>query len=136
MKRQFFTREQVATIIDTLMQHPEVVADAIYSEDPQCDGEEMLELAEEHADPAIWVVPERSNYDKFSSTKHNSICLQRAADDEPIFVLRAKDPTAPEIVEEWCAKNNDLQPIEKVGGAMLLADKMRDWRIANITTAG
>lgn len=32
------------------------------------------------------------------STKHDSQCLIKAADDEPIFVLRAKDPTAPLIV--------------------------------------
>lgn len=77
-------------------------------------------------------IPPRSEYDKCTSTKHNSVCLARAGDDEPIFVLRAKDTTAPEIVEEWCARNNDLQPIEKVGGAMLLADKMREWYNENI----
>src|ERR1700733_11827562 len=31
-------------------------------------------------------IPDRGEYDKCMSTKHNSVCLQRAADDEPIFV--------------------------------------------------
>lgn len=28
-------------------------------------------------------------------------CLNRSADDEPIFVLRANDPLAAKIVREW-----------------------------------
>lgn len=28
-------------------------------------------------------------------------CINRADDDEPVFVLRAHDPAAPEIVREW-----------------------------------
>lgn len=35
------------------------------------------------------------------STKHNDPCLKKAADDEPIFVLRAQDMTAPIIVMFW-----------------------------------
>lgn len=128
MERQFFTRSQVEALIDNLMEHSDVVSDAIQSEDPKYNGEDMLRMSETTVDASIWNIPERSNYDKYTSTKHDSICLQRAADDEPIFVLRAKDPTSPELVEEWCARNNDLQPIEKIGGAMILADKMREWR--------
>lgn len=29
-------------------------------------------------------------------------CLNRAADDEPVFVLRANDPLAPEAIIQWC----------------------------------
>jgi hypothetical protein len=29
-------------------------------------------------------------------------CLNRAGDDEMLFVLRAHDPAAPEAIEEWC----------------------------------
>ena len=32
-------------------------------------------------------------------------CLNRAADDEPIFVLRGKDPLFAKIVEEWAARS-------------------------------
>ena len=31
-------------------------------------------------------------------------CLNKADDDEPIFVLRANDPLAPLIVREWAAR--------------------------------
>lgn len=30
-------------------------------------------------------------------------CLGKAADDEPVFILRAKDRFAPELVENWAA---------------------------------
>ena len=35
------------------------------------------------------------------STKHNDPCLQGAADDEPIFVLRATDYLAPIAILFW-----------------------------------
>ena len=31
-------------------------------------------------------------------------CLNKAADDEPVFVLRAKDATAPKVISDWCAR--------------------------------
>ena len=132
MVREFFTRDQVVALIDNLMEHADVVADAIQSENPKYSGDDMLAMSEDSVDISVWDIPKRSDYDKFTSTKHDSICLQRAADDEPIFALRAKDPTAPELVEEWCSRNSNLQPIDKVGGAMILATKMREWRLKNI----
>lgn len=36
-------------------------------------------------------------------TKHAQGCFQAAADDEPIFTLRAKDAFAPTIVLQWAA---------------------------------
>ncbi len=39
------------------------------------------------------------------STKHDSTCLSKAADDEPIFVLRAQDKTATEAVQAWIDVN-------------------------------
>jgi hypothetical protein len=32
----------------------------------------------------------------------DSACLVKAADDEPIFVLKAKDLTADKLVDQWC----------------------------------
>lgn len=32
-------------------------------------------------------------------------CLGRAADDEPLFVLRAQDKSAPYVVRHWAACN-------------------------------
>lgn len=64
-----------------------------------------------------------------SSTKHNSSCLAKAGDDEPIFVLRANDPMAPYIVRKWAAESAAHgQPHEKIIGAMNLAKEMQEWR--------
>lgn len=62
------------------------------------------------------------------ATKHTDRCLLKAADDEPIFVLRAQDKLAPEIVRAWAwvAKNNGL-PLEKYQEAVELAEQMERW---------
>lgn len=65
------------------------------------------------------------------STKHTSRCLRKAADDEPIFVLRAKDPTAPKIVRLWASANKNRQPDEKIRGAYHLAFEMEGWQDSN-----
>ena len=31
-------------------------------------------------------------------------CINKAKDDEMIFVLRGKDPQAPGLILEWCAR--------------------------------
>lgn len=56
-------------------------------------------------------------------------CLNRAADDEPIFVLRAKDPLAAKIVEEWSARSV-LAGIhqDRAQAAFRFAQAMRAWR--------
>jgi len=82
--------------------------------------------------------PSRTEYDKCTSTKHNSICLLRAGDEEPIFVLRAKDPTAPEVVNYWITLNAApayIQPEEKLIGASKLSDEMVQWYKDNKETA-
>lgn len=61
------------------------------------------------------------------STKHNSICLQKAGDDEPIFVLRAKDPKAPDTVRYWISENQYLQPEAKLAAAADVAHEMELW---------
>ena len=65
------------------------------------------------------------------ATKKDSACLQKALDDEPIFVLRAKDPSAPEIIVNWCAKNLGEQPEYKIEEAMHIAQEMRKYRREN-----
>ena len=35
-------------------------------------------------------------------------CYARLADDEPYFVLRAKDPIAPDLVQEWSRRRAAL----------------------------
>jgi hypothetical protein len=62
------------------------------------------------------------------ATKHTDSCLQKAADDEPIFVLRAQDMLAPGLVRQWAnqAKFKGCPP-EKVLEAYELADRMERW---------
>ena len=62
------------------------------------------------------------------ATKHTSSCLQKAADNEPVFVLRAQDALAPVIVRYWAvmAKEHGLSK-EKYDEAMLTALEMEKW---------
>jgi hypothetical protein len=49
----------------------------------------------------------------------DSGCMVKAAEDEPIFVLRAKDPLAPLSVQDWVfrAKFTGLHDSGKIGGS-------------------
>ena len=57
-------------------------------------------------------------------------CLGKAADDEPVFVLRAKDRLAPMIVEIW-AEMAALLDSPKADDANRLAGMMRTWQVNN-----
>lgn len=62
------------------------------------------------------------------ATKLTDKCLENAADNEPIFVLRAQDALAPMVVEFWAelAAKLRVSP-EKVLEAYRLAQAMREW---------
>lgn len=53
-------------------------------------------------------------------------CFVTARNDEPLFVLRAQDKLAPEVVEHWAAEYA-LDERE----ALALAKRMRAWQRAN-----
>jgi hypothetical protein len=57
-------------------------------------------------------------------------CYAKLFDDEPYFVLRAKDPDAPALVEEWAtrrlAQGQGGNP--KIPEALQCASAMRAWR--------
>ena len=57
-------------------------------------------------------------------------CLGKAADDEPVFILRGQDMLAPDLVELWAemAEGHRCDPA-KVAEARELAAKMRAWPI-------
>lgn len=67
-------------------------------------------------------------------------CLNRADDDEPLFVLRANDENAPAIVLEWMrcyvrskgnvASMSSLQ-LKKAREAEQIASDMRVWKMRN-----
>ena len=51
-------------------------------------------------------------------------CLEKALPDEMLFVLMARDPTAPKIVRAWAGANVGKQPREKIQEALDCADEM------------
>lgn len=62
------------------------------------------------------------------ATKHTSKTLANAADDEPIFVLRATDALAEDAVRHWAARAlyKGVAPT-KVEEALNVADQMKAW---------
>lgn len=68
-------------------------------------------------------------------------CLTRAADDEPLFVLRANDPLAPKVVREWAYRYEEEKAdaggmltekqLAKTEEARDLADAMEVWKRAH-----
>lgn len=59
-------------------------------------------------------------------TKNTDSVLKKIGNDEPIFVLRAQDVTAPETVMYWLHINPRL-PEAKRKEAMELAQRMKEW---------
>jgi hypothetical protein len=59
-------------------------------------------------------------------------CLSKVAEDEPVFVLRAKDGLAPTVVKIWAliAKQAGVLD-EKCVEAILLAEEMERWQERN-----
>jgi len=55
-------------------------------------------------------------------------CLHKAGVDEPVFLLRAQDMMASELVHQWAdlAKHNGA-PAEKWQGAKRIAEAMHNW---------
>ena len=55
-------------------------------------------------------------------------CLSKAADDEPLFILRAQDELAPAVVRHWAmlARASKVAH-EKVKEADHLAGEMEQW---------
>lgn len=66
-------------------------------------------------------------------------CYANASPDEPMFVLLARDPQAPALVERWANEREHaiamaerpLADLDMVYEARRCADQMREWRKAN-----
>ncbi len=56
--------------------------------------------------------------------------LAKAHDDEPVFLLRAQDCHAADLVEKWAiwVSTSDVAT-DKVNEARLIADQMRRWPV-------
>lgn len=62
-------------------------------------------------------------------------CLNKAAADEPIFVLRAKDPRAAMAVRHWVTMAFGVHEPDKLAEAEALAQQMEDWRRRKVVEA-
>lgn len=61
-------------------------------------------------------------------TKYTTACLNNAERDEPIFVLRAQDKLAANVVRFWCDRAQAAGVNkEKVAEARAIADLMEAW---------
>lgn len=58
-------------------------------------------------------------------------CYANAEPDEPMFVLLARDPTAPLLVRTWVELQGMAVSIDKASEAYACANKMEAWRKAN-----
>jgi hypothetical protein len=54
-------------------------------------------------------------------------CIEKAADNEMLFVLRAQDKSAPKVVLHWIAKNFENVSDEKLREAFECALEMKRW---------
>jgi len=60
-------------------------------------------------------------------------CYANALPDEPMFVLLARDVTAPHVIKKWIElrKALGLDTPEKHADALMVAEDMRQWKIQN-----
>lgn len=68
---------------------------------------------------------------KADELRSNTSCLNKAANDEPLFVLRAKDPVAPMTVRLWASMAEGIHEQEKIDEAIATADQMERWKIGS-----
>lgn len=54
--------------------------------------------------------------------------LAQLPPDEPVFILRARDPLAPVVIEQWC-KGAEAMDVRsgKIADARMLAQDMAKW---------
>ena len=67
------------------------------------------------------------------SYKNTDPCLQKAYPDEMLFVLMARDATAPDVIDFWIILNRTKQPAEKLAEARQCAQTMRETRGIMVT---
>lgn len=62
--------------------------------------------------------------------KHNDACLAKVAEDEPIFVLRAQDLSAPLVIKMWVELQDMMNVIDpaKTNEARRLVREMYAWQ--------
>ena len=76
--------------------------------------------------------------DEIAAAKARKGCLGKAAPDEPVFILRARDVLAPNAVERWADElqmamssqgaTSPARDTAKIREARALAHQMRAWQ--------
>lgn len=74
--------------------------------------------------------------DNYSHTKHNNRCLIKSQDDEPVFVLCARDPLAADTIDVWtnAAYNRKAHDSDKIDDALGVIKAIKKWRLENNLT--
>lgn len=67
-------------------------------------------------------------------SKHNSSCLDKAEDDEPIFVILGRDSKGPETVMAWIKGSLRTQPFSKLFDAMKVVEEMSIYQMAEASS--
>ncbi len=62
-----------------------------------------------------------------AQTKLNNNCLEKAKDNEPIFVLRGQDKSSPKIIFAWMAQNFENLSSQRLQEAFDTAMAMKRW---------
>lgn len=70
---------------------------------------------------------------KKDELRHPTSCLNKADPNEPIFVLRAKDPIAAQVIRHWAAMAVDIHESEKREEALECAELMDVWNKETIS---
>ena len=68
---------------------------------------------------------------KAEELRHPMSCLNKAAPDEPIFVLRAKDSLSAQTVRLWATMAEQLHGTAKAKDALVWAQQAEKWRAQN-----
>lgn len=69
---------------------------------------------------------------KKDELRNPTSCLNKAAPDEPVFVLRGKDIIAAATVRHWATMAAGTHEASKVTEATSLANQMEDWCKRNV----
>ncbi len=67
---------------------------------------------------------------KLQEIENPESCLNRAEDDEPLFVIRAKDKVSASAVRTWAewAEMTGVHPPDQIQEARAIAEDMENWR--------
>lgn len=66
------------------------------------------------------------------ATKLDDKCLQKASDDEPLFILRGQDKSSPKHVLGWIIDNFENVNDDKLREAFELAIRMKHFRYRKV----